>query len=422
MKKRIWMINHYATNMYYDAAGRHQSLAKHLVKKGYEVVIFCANTIHNSNDSVDLGDALFIEKEGPDDVKYVFVKTSPYKGNGLSRIMNMVEFWINVKKVAKKIAKKSGKPNILLSSSVHPLALVAGIQLSKCFKIPCISEVRDLWPETFVEFGMLKRTSIIAKILYCGEHWIYKKSNRLIFTMPGGKNYIIDKAWQKDINIDKVHYLNNGIDLEDFDYNKENYIVEDEDLNNDKLFKVVYTGSIRTANQVHVFAEMAKLYKSKGINDVIFIIYGDGDQREKIQEYCQNECLDNIVFKGRVQKKYIPYIVSSGDLNIVTDQKNNLGKYGVSWNKLFEYMASGKPTLANYDMGNYNLIEEYNFGIAREFDSIEDFAEAVLQLKEASKEEYENFSANARKAAREFNYMNLADKLEEIILLALNAK
>ena len=142
MRKKVWIWNHYATNTYFDQGGRHYNFAKFLAEAGYEPVIFCAATIHNSSRQVDTGGALWTEK--PDSVcPYVFVKTRPYAGNGKQRVLNMVDFYRGVKKVALEYANVHGKPDIIYASSVHPLTLVAGIQMARHFGVKCICEVRD---------------------------------------------------------------------------------------------------------------------------------------------------------------------------------------------------------------------------------------------------------------------------------------
>ena len=166
----------------------------------------------------------------------------------------MLFFYHNLFPVANDYAKIDGKPDVIIASSVHPLTLVAGIKIAKILHIPCICEVRDLWPESLVAYGFIKRNSLLAKILYQGEKWIYKRANKLIFTMEGGKDYIIEQGWAEEsggpINLDKVYHINNGVDLEAFNYNKDNYVVEDMDLDNEQTFKVVYVGSIRRVNNV----------------------------------------------------------------------------------------------------------------------------------------------------------------------------
>lgn len=411
--KIIWIWNHYATSMFSEKGGRHHWFGKYLIKKGYTVKIFCASTMHSTLDTVDTMGNDFIT-DISDGIEYVFIKTPQYVGNGKSRIKNMIAFYKGLFPVSKEIAAKSGKPDVILASSVHPLTLVAGIKTAKKFKIPCVCEIRDLWPESLIEIGMLKRSSMISKILYKGEAWIYKKADSLIFTMPGGRDYIVEHGLDKSIDLDEVYNINNGIDLEDFNIKQRETLFEDNDLKDDS-FKVVYTGSVRSANHVEDLLKAAEICSSKGITDIKFLVYGDGDQKDILEKTASEKGLDNIVFKGRVEKKYIPYILSRGSLNIVTGEDSNLGRYGISWNKLFEYMASGKPILANYKIERYNFIEEYDFGTAKRFENIEEFADAIINMKNLGSDEYERYSRNALKAAADFDYKNLTDVLEGVL-------
>jgi glycosyltransferase involved in cell wall biosynthesis len=193
LKKNIWIWNHYATGMFNNRGGRHYWFAENLIKKGYKPTIFCANTHHNSSSIVEVGDKKYVT-DIADSIPFVFVKTYPYSGNGIKRIMNMGMFYKNLFPVSKEFSKTYGKPDIILASSVHPLTLVAGIKIAKKFGVPCICEVRDLWPESFVAYGIIKKNNPILKLLYAGEKWIYQNADKLIFTMEGGRDYIIDKG------------------------------------------------------------------------------------------------------------------------------------------------------------------------------------------------------------------------------------
>lgn len=81
--------------------------------------------------------------------------------------------------------------------------MVAGIQIAKRLGVPCICEVRDLWPESLVAYGIIGRHNPITKLLYQGEKWIYKQANAIIMTWEGGKDYIIEKGWNTEIDIGK---------------------------------------------------------------------------------------------------------------------------------------------------------------------------------------------------------------------------
>lgn len=405
---KIWILNHYATDMYFSGGGRHQWFAKYLIRDGHEVRIFCANTLHNSENIIDTGEEQFIEKVGKDNVPYCFIKTAPYKGNGVSRIKNMLSFYRRVKSVCQKKFKCGDTPDVILASSVHPLTLMAGIQIGNKFNIPCICEVRDMWPFTLVEFGRLKEASIITKLLYKGEKWLYKKADRLIFTMKGGKQYILDKGWEEDINLDKIYYINNGIDLEDFNINKNLYEFADSDLDSDK-FKVIYTGSMGEANQIDKIIEVAKGIKDIGIGNIIFILYGDGPLRESMERRCYEEEISNVIFKGKVEKNKIPCILSKGDANILTIKDSALYRYGISMNKVFDYLASAKPMVCN----NRYIDSIADHEICAIVDK--DLVQGILAVYGMDGMEYNNICQNSKQVSRKYDFSVLTNKLIDVI-------
>ncbi|WP_428909849.1 glycosyltransferase family 4 protein [Niallia sp. Krafla_26] len=417
MKRKVWIWNHYGTKMFKDQAGRHYWFAENLVKLGAHPTIFCASTMHNSNESIPMGGQKYASDQ-LNGIPFVFVKTPEYKGNGRSRILNMITFYRNLFPVARQYAKRFGKPDVILASSVHPLTLIAGIKIAKKLGIPCICEIRDLWPETIVAYGALKRSSIIAKLLYLGEKWIYKKADALIFTMEGGKDYIVDKGWDQEnggpIDLNKVHHINNGVDLEMFDYNREFHTVEDEDLNNKETFKVIYTGSIGKANNVKKLVEAAEYIEFLGYQHIKLLIYGDGPEKEALEKYCQSKDLQNITFKGFVEKNKIPYILSKSNVNIMHFEQNSLKRYGASLNKMFEYFASGKPTISDCEFG-YDQIQKYQCGMVVDNANVKQLSEAIIQFSQMSKAEYTLYCQNARIAAQDYDFTRLTEKLVDVL-------
>ena len=126
---------------------------------------------------------------------------------------------------------------------------------------------------------------------------------------------------------------------------------------------------------------------------------------------CKKETISNVIFKEKwVNPKYIPYILSKSNLNILNYSPNYIWKYGGSQSKLFQYLASGKPILSNLKMG-YCLITKFNLGIAKEFNSSSDYADSILKIANLNKDEYESMGINSRKTALNFDYLNLTKTL-----------
>jgi glycosyltransferase involved in cell wall biosynthesis len=415
MGKNIWLWNHYAIRMCEDKAGRHFWFAEQLVFHGNKATVFCANTYHGKYETIDTGSKKYTIKRA-NNIPFVFVKTKPGVGNGIARVMNMVLFYKNLFSVSKSYAKIDGRPDVIIASSVHPLTMIAGIKIAKKFDIPCICEVRDLWPEAIFAFGKVKENSLLGRLLVAGEHWIYKKANAIIFTKEGDTDYLKEKNWDiekgGDVDLKKCHYINNGINLDYYLSAISENMIDDHDLANEK-FKVIYAGTIRPVNNLGNLLDAAGLLKQ--YSDIQFLIYGQGEQTESLKKRVIDEELTNVKFKGFIQRRYIPYVLSKSSVNILNYSQSKFNwTRGNSSNKLFEYMSSGKPIISTIKMG-YSIIEKYNCGIELVNSTPEELAKAVLYFKNMPKNEYNQIALNAKNGAKDYDVRVLAKKLIDVI-------
>lgn len=417
--KKVWILNHYAGMMFFNHGGRHYNFAKFLPLYGYESVIFCCNAKHSSNSEEFFEDNNLWSIHIAEDINtpFIYVKARTYSGNGKKRIFNMIDFYRNVQLAAKEYGIKYGKPDVILASSVHPLTLIAGEKIAKRFGIKCICEMRDLWPEALIAYSIkLQNKRFISNILYTMEKNIYKKAHALIFTQEGGIDYIRKHKWDFDnggpIDLNKVYHINNGVDLDAFLENREKFYIEDKDLDNPNIYKVVYTGAIRRINNLGIIVDTAKVIEDKSIK---FLIWGNGDELEYLKKRVEDEKIENIVFKGRVNKQYIPSIVSRADLNLVHWEMNPLvSNIGESYNKAFEYFAAGKPVFYTIRPG-YSIVEKYHCGyITDGFTPIE-IAQGIEKIKNITKEEKLAISQNAKLAAHDYDFKILTKELVRIM-------
>ncbi|MFW5675361.1 MAG: glycosyltransferase family 4 protein [Acetivibrio ethanolgignens] len=404
----IWIFNHYAVPMEYYPHGRPHWFAKYLAEKGHKVTVFAASTVHNSDKNLIQGKKAYIV-HNIGNVQYVYIRTTTYTGNGVKRVWNMVEYMLGLLRNYKNFEK----PDCILAMSVHPLACVAGIRLAKKYKCRCVVDIADLWPESFIEYGILKKNSLLLKLLYQGEKWIYKKADAIVFTFEGGKKYIKEKGWARGINPKKIYHINNGVDLEEFEYNKEHFQIQDEDLENEDIFKVVYTGSIRKVYNLEMLVLCAEELSKE--NPVIkFLIWGDGTEKEKLEKKVKNLHLKNIVFKGKVEKRYIPYILSKADVNLMHWQQTSLSRYGCSLNKLFEYLAAGKLIVSDVK-NNYDLLKRYDCGIVIEKQGIAELKQILLKCLLMEEKEKEKYKKNVENCVENYDFKALTNKLEKIL-------
>ena len=412
MSKTVWILNHYAGNMYVVGGGRHYYIAKYLKQSGYNPVVFCSNYDHFTHKNCVNSDRLWHEEqETRTNVPYVFVKTREYPDNGVKRILNMIDFYRGMMKTARQYADENGLPDIVYASSVHPLTLVAGIKIAKHFGIKCISEVRDLWPESIVAYSTKwTRTNPLMRLLYAGEKWIYKKSDYVIMTWPGGYDYIKEQGWDKTVPEAKVFHISNGVDLESNIKNTIEKPYSDNDLNESGIKSFVYTGSVRKVNNLGLLVSAAELLKQNQNTEARIVVFGDGDELESLKNEVMEKKLDNIVFKGRVPKQFVPSILIQCYASILHNSSTSLDKYGQSQNKFFEYLAAGRPILMTYSVG-HSVIKNYCCGIELEKQTPESIAEAIEQLCSLSEEKYRSYCDRATECSKMFDYKELCINL-----------
>lgn len=407
-KPVVWIINHYAIPPSLGGLNRHYYFKKYLERMGYKVRIFTCARIHNSEVDLSDNNQLFTEKT-VDGEEYVFVKSPAYRGNGVSRIINMFSFAMSVRKIWSHY--KSDNPSVIYTSSPDLFTAMAAQRLAKRHGLPNVVEIRDLWPMSIVEYKGVPECNPVIKLLYKLEKHLYVNASAIVFTFPGGRDYILDWKWDNDVRLDKIFYINNGVDVESSVENGHEAIYQDADLENEK-FKVVYCGSVREANHVDLLVDAANELREE--KDIEFLVFGNGTAKDALENRAKMLGLENIHFKGHVEKKYVPYILSKASLNVLTYKQAATWKYGGSQNKLFDYLYSGVPVITNIKMG-HSVLSEYSCGIECESENPKDFAEAIMKVFELDSCEYERMCDNARSAALNFDYKLLTDKLVSVI-------
>ena len=377
---------------------RYHNWGKQLVKLGHEVKIVAGSAVHNTN--IDVIEQKRTRSSIVDSVEYFYIKTPKYSGNGLGRVKNTLKYCFDMK----KIPQKWKKPDIIISPMAYKYPFV-----KHYFKdIPIIVDTTDLWPISIIQYANVSKYNPLIQLLYYLEKKAYIEADALIFSMEGGKDYIAERKYRNKVDPKKVFHINMGCDIKQKD--RELATVK-YDLGWDlSKFNIVYCGSIRQANQVKQICVAANEVMKRGMKDVFFHIYGNGDELESLQQYVKDNNITNVKFYGRIEKENIPAILANSKANILTYKQVDLMKYGGSQSKLFDYLASGKPVLCNAKFG-YNLIERYNCGVVTDNQTPEAFANAVEKLYNMTDKEVSEMGVRARQAAEAYDQPILVDQL-----------
>lgn len=407
---RIWIVNYYAGTPATAGNPRYLKLAKHFMDAGHEVITINAGRTAKISDSEFKG-GNFVERQY-DGFRFVHVRVPDFKGNGPKRMYSIWKFAQTILKGHKQFER----PDVILQN-IHPPFDYPIVKLAKKLKCKYIAEAWDLWPEFFVTMGLVKRSNPAMKVAYAIEKRYYYAADDIIFTFLGSFDYLKRHGWMKEqggkIDPAHLHYINNGIDLEEFEKNKVAYPRKDEDINDSNLTKIVYLGSINKANNVKTLVDAAA--KMHDMPNYRFFIYGDGKYRPELEQYVKDNNIDNVVFKEtRIPLEECAWVVSQATVNVMNYEKG-FGQFGVSSGKLFQYLAAGKPIVCNIDIPYDNVIKDNDLGVCRDIETAEEFAMAVRSLAEQPQASYDAMCERVREVAKRFDYKVLAARELEII-------
>jgi len=409
----IWILNHYATPPDTPGVTRHFDFARELVKRGHQVTIFAAGFSHRTRIEERLEGKQNYRRESIDGVEFIWLKTLPYyKGNDWRRVLNMLSYCFSVIPFGLRLKES---PDIILASSPHLFAGLAGYILTKFKRTRFIFEVRDLWPRTFVEIGGYGEKNLVIKLLRVVEKFLYQRAKKIVVLLPNASEYIAGLG----IPSNKIVYIPNGVSPERLSHSDINLPGElDKTISslksNGKLL-VGYTGAHGIANALETIIEAARILQDRGVDKIYFLMVGDGPEKGRLVAKTKNWGLSNASFHDSIPKYAMPALLRTIDIAVRAGRQSGLSGYGISPNKVFDYMASAKPIIWTNNSAN-NPVAEANCGISVPPEDPQQMAEAIIELCDMSDNEWREMGMRGYEYVMKYHSVPvLTDRLLEVI-------
>lgn len=301
----------------------------------------------------------------------------------------------------------SGKQDIVIATSPPLFVAIPGYIISRIKRIPLIFEVRDLWPKFAIDTGVLTN-SLIIKLSYWLENFIYKKAKLINVLTPAFKEYLIK---EKKVSENKIIYIPNAADLDLMQPGEKNNWVRKKYNWQDK-FVILYIGAHGLANDLSQIINVAKLLKNN--KNILFVLVGDGMEKNKLIKKAELENLDNIQFIDSVPKEKVVDFINASDVCTAVLQPVFTTTYP---NKVFDYMACAKPIILPINGACRELVvEQAKAGIFVEPGNAREFKKAILFFYK-NHEKLEKLGVNGYNFVREnFDRKKLANKYLKILL------
>ena len=405
----ILLINHYAGSKEHGMEYRPFYLAREWVCEGHHVTILAASyshvRTHNSSPEQAVTD------EEIDGIRYIWLKTPSYHGNGLRRAINIFTF------VSRFYAWQGrlfyGVPwNAVIASSTYPLDIFPARNLAQNVRARLVFEVHDLWPLTLIELGGMSPLHPFIMLMQLAENYAYRHADRVVSMLPKADEYMREHGMAHD----KFVYIPNGIDV--LEWGKSTVSMPEEhqriltSLRQAGKYLIGYTGAHGLANGLDSLVEAAARITSE---KVVFVFVGQGPQKEALQRKVSQYQLTNVVFLSPIPKASIPMLLGSMDALYIGLKKGSLFRFGVSPNKLIDYMMAAKPVIYAIDAGN-DPVAESGCGISIPPEDPGAIIGAVTKLVNMVRSERERMGSRGRDYVMANNdYRVLARKFLEAI-------
>ena len=268
---------------------------------------------------------------------------------------------------------------------------------------PFVFEVRDLWPELPRAMGVIKNPMVLWAMGVL-EFVSYRSAHRCIGLAPG----IAEGIEERGVKPARIATVPNGCDLSLFGQ-PDNEKWRPEGVS-DQDFMAVFTGTHGIANGLEAVLNAAAELKSRGRDDIKFVLIGQGKLKEGLVERAKTEGLTNIIFHDPVGKTRLAGLLASADIGLQILANVKAFYYGTSPNKFFDYIASGKPVLNNYPGWLADMIRDNECGLPVPPEDPKAFADA-LEWAAANRDKLAEMGKNGRALAeRAYNREKLAEK------------
>jgi len=381
---------------------RHFELAKHLVDSGHSVTVVTSRLDYHTGRPVDDSKAWFTD-ETVEGVRILRAYAYPSLHRSFFwRVLSMLSFMVT----AVFAAWRAGPIDVVFGTTPPIFQLPTAYLISLLRWRPFVLEVRDLWPEFAIEMGIVKNP-IIIWIARWVEWFFYARSTHIIVNSPAYRDYLIEKR----VSPEKITIIPNGVDPAMFSPESDGADLRREWKLEDR-FIVTYAGALGQANDISTILRAAD--QLRDLPEVHFVLVGEGKERQNLQQQAEQLQLENVTFAGSYPKNQMQEVLAASNACVAT--LRNIPMFRTVYpNKIFDYMAAGRPTLLAIDGVIREVIESAEGGVFIPPGDDAALADAVRSLQQNPEKTKAMGQAARKYVAEHFDRKTHADRCAELL-------
>lgn len=398
----IWLINHYGHPPSAPGDARHFSHARELIGRGHQVRIIACSLLHLQQEPiVNIRRNTNWEHTVHDGVPFTWVRAGKYEGESIKRVLNMLTFSWYVFQM--KWAAGMSKPDVILGSSPHPFAALAAQRLAKRFKVPFILEIRDVWPFVLTEVGGYSKHHPFVMLIDSLMRFLYRRADAIVMfsrdSRPLLSRYGADPG--------RVVWISHGVDFAICPRPTPAPVSD--------LFTLSYIGAQNAWNSLDTVLDAAKLLQVKGTEHVRIRLIGSGSCKTALMERVRFEGISNVEFIDSLPKSGLGDLLHTSDAFILNNRLDGVSKEWMSFSKLYEYLAAGRPVVFG-SCSNSDPVSESGAGLSVCADDPKALAAAITRLAGCSSVQLWTYGCLGREHIEKFYSIPvLVDQFEGLV-------
>lgn len=379
----IILINHYAGSPESGMEYRPFYMAREWKDAGHKVLIVSASYHHMRSRQVMHRGYCTIEG-----IDHLIIKTPGYRGNGVKRVLNMICFVVRVWMRAGQISKKI-KGDVVIASSTYPWDIYPGRKIARKSNAQLVFEVHDLWPLSPMLLGGYSRNHPFIRLLQMGEDYACRHADKIISILPATKEHFVSRGMPPE----KWHYVPNGIDIGAVSIDPPGDILKKlEEVRKGFDHVALYAGSHGIANSLDTLVDAATML---GKDRTAVVLVGQGPEKNRLENKAGEMGAGNVFFLDPVPKDSIQHLLRMADVLLIAWNRSELYRYGISPNKIFDYMLAAKPVVHAVDTP-IDPVREAQCGLSITPEDPELFARSVRSILAMSEKEREEMGRRGR--------------------------
>jgi len=398
---KIWIIHHYANSPDSPGDARHFSHARELIRRGHQVRIVACSFQHLTGEDKQEASNKKWEANVHDGVPFTWIRARSYSGDSFGRIFNMFEFSLRV--LGRKWTVGLERPDVIMGSTPHPFAALAAERLATHYKVPFVVEVRDAWPYVLTEVGGHSKFHPFVQLVDKTTRFLYAHASAIVMFSRHSTPLLARYGAAPH----KIVWIPHGVDLAMFPL--------PHTAPDDGIFTVSYIGAHNQWNSLDVVLDAAKALQKSGTEKVLIRFVGDGNCKQSLIARAKAENICNVRFDDPLPKKLIGTILHESDAFLINNRKDEVSKNWMSFNKLYEYLAAGRPVIFGSCTEN-DPVRESGAGISVAADNSEALAEGIRFMANRTPAELTRYGALGRSYIENYYSITvLVDRFEEMI-------